>query len=73
MRGDGTHAFLTNRPTAAHGWPLPKAIDIFSIGSTPQRIELKLESGNKLIGTSTVALPASLKRAAQITVQAKFE
>jgi hypothetical protein len=33
---------------------------ILSIASKPQRIELKPESGNKLIGTSTVVLPASL-------------
>jgi hypothetical protein len=56
-----------------------RAVGIFVVGGKPQRIELKPESANKLTGTSTMPLPATLKGAVQITlpsgktVQAKFE
>jgi hypothetical protein len=65
-----------DKPVDAAGF---KATGIFVVGGKPQRIELKTESANKLIGTSPVALPATLKGAVQIilptgkTVQAKFE
>ncbi len=56
-----------------------KATGIFVVGGKPQRIELKVDSANKLTGTSLVPLPATLKGTVQITlptgktVQAKFE
>jgi hypothetical protein len=56
-----------------------KATGIFVVGGKPQRIELKADSANKLTGTSSVPLPATLKGTVQITlptgktVQAKFE
>ena len=65
-----------DKPIDAAGY---KAIGIFVVGGKPQRIELKPESANKLTGTSTIALPVTLKGAVQITlpsgktVQAKFQ
>ena len=56
-----------------------KATGIFVIDGKPERIELKADSPNKLTGTASVPLPATLKGAVQITlptgktVQAKFE
>lgn len=55
-----------------------KATGLFVVAGKPQRIELKPESANKLVGTASVQLPSSLKGAVQITlptgktVQAKF-
>ena len=65
-----------DKPIDAKGY---KATGIFVVGGKPQRIELNPDSANKLIGTSSVPLPATLKGAVQITlptgktVQAKFE
>jgi len=65
-----------DKPVDAKGF---KATGIFVVGGKPQRIELKTETANKLVGTSPVALPSRLKGAVQITlptgktVQAKFE
>jgi hypothetical protein len=65
-----------DKPVDAAGF---KATGIFVVAGKPQRIELKPESANKLVGTSSVALPQALKGAVQITlptgktVQAKFE
>lgn len=65
-----------DRPVNAAGF---KATGIFVVGGKPQRIELKAETANKLIGTSPVTLPPTLRGAVQIvlptgkTVQAKFE
>ena len=65
-----------DKPVDAAGF---KATGIFVVAGKPQRIELKPESANKLVGTSSVALPATLKGVVQITlpagktVQAKFE
>ena len=65
-----------DKPVDSKGY---KAIGIFVVGGKPQRIELKPDSANKLTGTSTISLPATLKGAVQIilpsgkTVQAKFE
>jgi hypothetical protein len=64
-----------DKPIDAAGF---KATGIFVVAGKPQRIELKPESANKLVGTSSVALPATLKGVVQITlpagktVQAKF-
>jgi hypothetical protein len=65
-----------DKPIDAKGY---KATGIFVVGGKPQRIELKADSANKLTGTSSVPLPATLKGAVTITlpsgksVQAKFE
>ena len=65
-----------DKPIDAKGY---KATGIFVVNGKPQRIELKANSANKLIGTSSVPLPAALKGAVVITlptgktVQAKFE
>lgn len=65
-----------DKPVDAKGF---KATGIFVVSGKPQRIELKPETANKLIGASSVPLPADLKGAVQITlptggtVQAKFE
>jgi hypothetical protein len=53
-----------DKPVDATGF---KATGIFVVGGKPQRIELKTESANKLSGTSSVPLPATLKGAVQIT------
>lgn len=64
-----------DKPVDAKGY---KATGIFVVDGKPQRIELAPTSANKLIGTSTVALPATLKGAITITlpngkiVQAKY-
>ena len=64
-----------DKPVDAKG---SKATGIFVVGGKPQRIELKVDSANRLTGTSSVPLPATLKGAVQITlpngktVQAKF-
>ena len=64
-----------DKPIDAKGY---KATGIFVVNGKPQRIELKVDSANKLTGTSSVPLPATLKGAVQITlpsgktVQAKF-
>jgi len=56
-----------------------KATGIFVINGKSQRVELKPESANKLIGNASVPLPASFKGVVLITlptgktVQAKFE
>ena len=56
-----------------------KAIGVFVVSGKSQRIELKPDGANKLSGTSSVPLPATLKGAVQITlptgttIQAKFE
>ena len=56
-----------------------KATGIFVVNGKSQRIELKPESTNKLIGNAAVPLPALLKGAVLITLptgktlQAKFE
>ena len=54
-----------DKPVDAKGF---KATGIFVVGGKPQRIELKPESANKLTGTSSVPLPATLKGAVQITL-----
>ena len=65
-----------DKPIDAKGY---KATGIFVVGGKPERIELKSDSANKLTGTASVPLPATLKGAVQITlptgktVQAKFE
>ena len=65
-----------DKPVDAKGY---KATGIFVVDGKPQRIELKADSANKLTGTSSVPLPATLKGAVQVTlpngktVQAKFE
>jgi hypothetical protein len=65
-----------DKPVDARGY---KATGIFVIDGKPQRIELKADGGNKLTGTPSAPLPATLKGAVQITlptgktVQAKFE
>ena len=65
-----------NGPIDAEGY---KATGIFVVDGKPQRIELKADTDNKLTGTASVPLPATLKGIVQITlptgktVQAKFE
>lgn len=72
-------AYISNdkdAPVDAKGF---KATGIFVIAGKSERIEMKPETANKLTGTSTVALPATIKGALLITlpdgktVQAKFE
>jgi hypothetical protein len=66
----------SEKPVDAKGFT---AAGIFVVGGKAQRIELKLDTANKLSGTASVPLPADLKGAVQITlpaggtVQAKFE
>ena len=65
-----------DKPVDAKGF---KATGIFVVSGTPQRIELKPDTANKLSGTAALPLPTDLKGAVQITlptggtVQAKFE
>jgi hypothetical protein len=65
-----------DKPVEARGH---KATGIFVIDGKPQRIELKADSDNRLTGTASLPLPASLKGVVQITlptgktVQGKFE
>ena len=47
-----------DKPVDAAGF---KATGIFVVDGKPQRIELKTEGANKLIGTSTVSLPETIK------------
>jgi hypothetical protein len=64
-----------DKPIDATGF---KATGVFVVGGKSQRIELKPESANKLSGSASVPLPATLKGAVLITlptgktVQAKF-
>jgi hypothetical protein len=65
-----------DKPVDAKGY---KGLGLFVVGGKPQRIELRPDAANRLVGTSTVTLPSNLKGAVQITlpdgktVQAKFE
>ena len=64
-----------DKPVDATGF---KATGVFVVSGKSQRIELKPESANKLSGSASVPLPATLKGAVLITlptgktVQAKF-
>jgi hypothetical protein len=80
-RGQGTTLQIwlrdhSDSPVSSVGY---KGTAIFVIGGKPQRIPLAPADGNRLVGTSKVPVPDTLKGAVQITtptgstVQAKFD